>query len=182
MLVGQDSSWPERPALSKTSREPLLNALHDSAFVVHIYWEVQLYHMSNSAIPLNHNALSDLLNDPIILRILNVINLASLSILELLEFGFTRRDISRALAKGVIEFDKQLMPSAPENMSKTEVIQHVLETGDYYFGFLSNEVRLTKLGLYMLEIMEAESVRSNGEEGLPKEEVENLYGRSVPHL
>lgn len=68
-----------------------------------------------------------------------------MSILELLEYGFTRKDINRAMAKGVIEFDKPPMPSASETMSKRDVVHHVPETGDYYFRVLSSKVKLTKL-------------------------------------
>jgi hypothetical protein len=44
------------------------------------------------------------------------------------------------MARRVIEFDKPPMPSAPETMIKgDDVVQHVLETGDYYFGVLSSK-------------------------------------------
>jgi hypothetical protein len=110
--------------------------------------------MSEPAIPLDHDALVRLLNDPVMTRIVTVLNLASLSILEILEYGFTRKDVSRALAKEVIVFDKHPMAVAPETMTKGDVIRHVLETGDYYFGLLSSKVKLGRLGLYMLEIIE----------------------------
>ena len=63
--------------------------------------------MSDPTIPLDHDALSGLLNDLVMIRLVTVVNLASLSILELLEYGLSRKDISRAMAKGVIEFDKK---------------------------------------------------------------------------
>ncbi len=91
-----------------------------------------------------------------ILRLVTVVYLTSLSILELLEYNFSRKDISRALAKGVIKFDKSSsLPPAPEGTSK-EVIYHVPETGDYYFGLLSSKVRLTEVGLDLLEAIEAQ--------------------------
>lgn len=112
--------------------------------------------MGDRVIPHNHDALSELLNDPTILRLVTVVNVTSMSILELLEYNFSRKDVSRALAKGVIKFDKSSVPSPPppEGTSK-EVISHVLETGDYYFGLLSSKVRLTEVGLYLLETIEA---------------------------
>ena len=115
--------------------------------------------MSDPTIPLAHDALSGLLNDLVMIRLVTVVNLASLSILELLEYGLSRKDVSRAMAKGVIEFDKQPpMLTTLETMSKgEEVVRHVLETGDYYFGLLSSKVKLTKLGRYMLEIIETDT-------------------------
>ncbi len=132
----------------------------------------------------DHDALSELLSDPAMIRIVMVVNLASLSILELLEYGFTRKDVNRAMAKGVIEFDKPPTPSAPETMTKEGVAQHVLETGDYYFGVLSSKVRLTKLGLYMLEIIEADTQPSIPEGALdePEQEARSQLSKSVPHL
>jgi hypothetical protein len=127
--------------------------------------------MGDRVIPLNHDALSELLNDPVILRLVTVVNLTSLSILELLEYNFSRKDISRALAKGVIKFDKSSsLPPAPEGTSK-EVVYHVLETGDYYFGLLSSKVRLTEVGLYLLETIEAQTARGGP---MPKMESELL--------
>jgi hypothetical protein len=136
--------------------------------------------MSDQTVPLDHDALSGLLDDPVMIRVVTVVNLASLSILELLEYGFTRKDINRTMAKGVIEFDKQ--PVLPETISKSDVIQHVLETGDYYFGLLSSKIRLSKLGLYVLEIIESSRQRAEVEGDLPHDEAEDLYIRPIPHL
>ena len=114
--------------------------------------------MDDSSNPLNHNAISGLLNDPIMIRMVTVVNLTSLSILELLEYGFTRKDISRAMAKEVIEFDK---PLASEPPSRRDVASQILETGDYYFELLSRKVRLTKLGIFLLEITEVDEDLAN---------------------
>ena len=111
--------------------------------------------MNDTRIPLDHDVLSELLNDEVMMRIVNVLNLVSLSILELLEYGFNRREISRAMAKGIIEFDKAHIPSP--SISRSDVVQQVLDSGDYYFGHLSGKIKLTKLGLHMLEIMETSS-------------------------
>jgi hypothetical protein len=139
--------------------------------------------MSYPAIPLDHDALSELLNDPAMIRIVTVVNLASLSILELLEYGFTRKDVNRAMAKGVIEFDKPSVPSMPETMSRGDIVHHVLETGDYYFGMLSSKVKLTRLGLYMLEIIEGEVQSARAEGGLEEpEEQERTFSKPAPQL
>jgi hypothetical protein len=140
--------------------------------------------MSDPTIPLDHDALSGLLNDPVMIRVVTVVNLASLSILELLEYGFTRKDINRAMAKGVIEFDKPPMPSVSETMNKGDIVHHVLETGDYYFGLLSSKVKLTRLGLYMLEIIETDMQSARAEGGLeePEEAEESPFSRPAPQL
>lgn len=137
--------------------------------------------MSEHSVPLDHDALSGLLNDPVMIRVVTVVNMASLSILELLEYGFTRKDVNRAMAKGVIEFDKP--PVLLETISKGDVVRHVLETGDYYFGLLSSKVKLTKLGLYMLEIIEGDMQSARAEGGLKEpEEEESPFSKPAPQL
>lgn len=141
--------------------------------------------MSDPAIPLDRDGLARLLNDPVMVRIVTVVNLASLSILEILEYGFTRKDINRALAKGVIVFDKRPMAAAPETMRKDDVIRHILETGDYYFGLLSSKVKLSNLGLYMLETIETGMQSASLEDIIqePKqEEAEGAVSRPAPQL
>jgi hypothetical protein len=102
--------------------------------------------MSDWTVPLNHNAVEELLRDPTIIRIVTVVNLSSLSILELLEYDLSREDINRAMAKGVIAFDKSTLS---EDVASVE--KKTLGSGDYYFKFLGSKVRLTELGLYILE-------------------------------
>jgi hypothetical protein len=98
---------------------------------------------------------------------------------------FYCRDINnKAMAREVIEFDKPLMLSAPETMTKGDVVQHFLKTGDYYFGVLSSKVRLTKLGLYMLEITEADEewAMRAGDLPEPVEEAAGPFGEPAPRL
>jgi hypothetical protein len=109
--------------------------------------------MSEWTIPLDHDAISNLLLDPMITRMVTIVNLANLSILELLEYNFTRHDINRALVKGIIEFDKSTLPTTDETVEKNILAYE----GDYYFKFLNSKVRLTSLGLYLLEILEGEN-------------------------
>lgn len=157
---------------------------------IYLRHAIKYIKMGDRVIPLNHDALSELLNDPTILRLVVVVNLTSLSILELLEYNFSRKDVSRALAKGVIKFDKSSsVPPAPEDTSN-EVIHQVLETGDYYFGLLSSKVRLTEVGLYLLETIEAQTSRGapipKMESELPLEDLEdtseNVPDRPFPPL
>lgn len=138
--------------------------------------------MNDPTILLDHNALSELLNDPVMNRIVTVVNLARLSILELLEFGFMIKDISRALAKEVIEFDKQ---RASEIAGRRDVVAEILEKGDQYFELLSSKIRLAKLGLFMLEITEADDKLANtarGDAAHPGGEEETLFHQRAPHV
>jgi hypothetical protein len=62
-------------------------------------------------------------------------------------------------------------------------VHHVLETGDYYFGLLSSKVKLTRLGLYMLEIIEGDMQSAAAEAGLEgPEEEERAFSRPAPQL
>ena len=52
------------------------------------------------------NIMTELLKDPIIIRIVTILDITSLSILELLEYDLSRKDVNHALDSGVIEVDK----------------------------------------------------------------------------
>jgi hypothetical protein len=94
--------------------------------------------------------LTKLLRDPIIVRIVSVLDIASLSILELLEYDLTRNDINHALSNGVIAIDK-----AASSVYSPDVYTdkgNMLVSGGYYFyNFLNSKVKLTDVGLYILD-------------------------------
>ena len=140
------------------------------------------YGMSEPGLPLDHDALSALLQDPVMIRIVTVLNRASLSILELLEYDVTRSDINRAMARGVIEFEKAPMLPILEAPGRTEITQRILETGDYYFGLLSKKVKLTEVGLHILDIIEGDE--TTAPPGVMPEEADqsNPFGQQVPQL
>ena len=101
---------------------------------------------------IDSDQLTKLLRDHIIVRIVSIIDIASLSILELLEYNLTRNDINYALLNGVIAVDKSAASSTA--YEDTQPIQdlNILVSGDFYFhNFLSNKVKLTDVGLYILE-------------------------------
>ena len=109
--------------------------------------------MSDRKIPIDPVHLPELIRNPVIVRIISIVDLASLSILELLEYNFKRREISYAMSEGVIAIDKIDSPSSSE-LHNTEIIQedNILLRGDsYFYNFLNSKVRLTELGLYILE-------------------------------
>ena len=93
-----------------------------------------------------------LLRDPLIIRIVSIINITSLSILELLEYNLTRNDINYALSNGIIAVDKSAVSSSAYVDTQHIEDLNILVSGDYYFhNFLSSIVKLTDVGLYILE-------------------------------
>jgi hypothetical protein len=93
-------------------------------------------------IPIDETHLTELIRNPTVVRIVSILDLASLSILELLEYNLDRREINYALSERVIAIDKLATSSSASS---------ILLSGDYYYNFLSSKVRLTELGLYILD-------------------------------
>ena len=106
--------------------------------------------------PIDQVHLTKLIRNPVIVRIVSILDLASLSILELLEY-LERREINYALSEGVIAIDKDILHT-------TSIVQeqeaNILLNGDsYFFNFLNSKVKLTELGLYILDSIKGEPVR-----------------------
>ena len=98
--------------------------------------------------------LTELIRNPVIVRIVSILDVASLSILELLEYNFERREINYAFSEGVIAIDKKDSPSTSSQPNTTGRIheENLLLGGDsYFYNFLNSKVRLTELGLYVLD-------------------------------
>jgi hypothetical protein len=90
--------------------------------------------------------------DPIIVRIVRILDITSLSILELLEYDLTRKDINHALSNGVIKIDKSASSSDVSAYEDDYNKRNILVSGDYYFyNFLNSKVKLTEVGLQILE-------------------------------
>lgn len=120
---------------------------------------------------IDSDQLTKLLRDPLIVRIVSIIDVASLSILELLEYDLTRKDINYALLNGVIAVDKSAASSSTAH-EDTQYIQdlNILVSGDFYFhNFLSSKVKLTDVGLYILESIKGTEKQWNNDIILPKE-------------
>ncbi|MDQ6862601.1 MAG: hypothetical protein M3044_02135 [Thermoproteota archaeon] len=79
--------------------------------------------MSDRKIPIDPVHLTELIRNPVIVRIVSILVLASLSILELLEYNLERRDISYALSEGVIAIDKTNSASSSSQLRPTEMMQ-----------------------------------------------------------
>src|SRR5690242_678730 len=104
---------------------------------------------------IDSDQITTLSRDPIIIKIVSVLDIASLSILELLEYNLTRKDINYAFSSGVIAVDKSsAVSSSTTTYEDTQHIQdlNILVSGDFYFhNFLSSKVKLTDIGLSILE-------------------------------
>src|SRR6266487_3228848 len=109
--------------------------------------------MSERTMPIEPVHLTELIRNPGIVRIVTILDLASLSILELLEYNLERKEINYALSEGVIAINKTNFPSSSFQLHPTEMMQedNILLRGDSYLSFLNSKVRLTELGLYILD-------------------------------
>lgn len=96
---------------------------------------------------IDFETLTKLLRDPIIVKVVTVLDISHLSILELLEYGLTRQDINHALASGTIEIVKETMPKVEITSAESLLIARDI----YFQQYLSGKVRLTRLGLYLLD-------------------------------
>jgi hypothetical protein len=137
--------------------------------------------MTNT-IPMNNDALSELLNNPVTVRLVTVLNVTSQSILEVLEYGFAPSEISKAMAKGVIEFDKSVGQSTHEMV---QVIPPNLEMGDYYFELVRKKIRLSKLGVLVLEILEADlkqASKISADLASPAHHSDSLFDQTTIHI
>ena len=113
-------------------------------------------------ITIDSDQLTKLLRDPIIVRIVSVLDIASLSILELLEYNLTRKGINYALLNGVIAVDKPAASSTAHEDSPYIQDLNILVSGDFYFhNFLSSKVKLTDVGLYILDTIKGGEKLSN---------------------
>ncbi|HSA74466.1 MAG TPA: hypothetical protein VLD84_10985 [Nitrososphaeraceae archaeon] len=105
--------------------------------------------MSNK-IPIDGATLSNLMSKPIVVRIVTILDITSLSILELFEYGLTLKDINFSMANGIIAYDKET-----KRISNEETALGIPLTGDYYYNFLNSKVKLTEIGLYILDTIKS---------------------------
>ncbi|HEX9319966.1 MAG TPA: hypothetical protein VF884_13620 [Nitrososphaeraceae archaeon] len=116
-------------------------------------------------LPIDRVALSDLMRRPIIVRIVTILDITSLSILELLEYGLTLNDINFSMANGVIAYDKATTRLGTEETS----VLGIPLNGDYYYNFLNSKVRLTELGLYILDTIKSNQLEHKS--SVPHEQI-----------
>jgi hypothetical protein len=92
---------------------------------------------------------TQLIKDPLIVRIVKILNITSLSILELLEYNLSLKDIDYSMANRVIQYDKPT--TTREEMSALGIPLG----GDYYYNLLKGKVKLTELGLHLLDSLKS---------------------------
>ncbi len=107
-------------------------------------------------IPIDGATLSNLMSKPIVVRIVTILDITSLSILELFEYGLTLKDINFSMANGIIAYDKET-----KRISNEETALGIPLTSDYYYNFLSSKVKLTELGLYILDTIKSNQTEQN---------------------
>lgn len=131
--------------------------------------------MTNKEI-IDSKHLTKLLADPIIVRIVGIIGITGLSILEILEYNLTRKDVNYALSNGVLAIDKS--SSSTSCLSHPDISfdeNNILVRGDsYFYNFLNSKVKLTDLGIYILDSLKVGS-ESIGKERVPADtDIEGL--------
>ncbi len=104
--------------------------------------------------PIDQLHLTELIGNPVIVGIVSILDLASLSILELLEYNLERKDINFALSEGVIIIDKIKPPQMVQDEDNI-----LLYPDSYFYNFLNSKVRLTELGLYILDTIKGIPVK-----------------------
>lgn len=116
---------------------------------------------------------TELMRSLVITRIVTILDITSLSILELFEYGLTLKDINHAMANGVIRYDKTTKPLGGEDTSALGIPL----TGDYYFNFLNSIVKLTELGLYILDSLKVNQGEGYKSPMLPDEQTSEVSPR-----
>ena len=105
-------------------------------------------------LPMDMITITKLITTPVIIRIVTVLDVTSLSILELFEYGLSLKDINYSIENGVISFDK---PTKQLNSEKFKALEIPI-TADYYYNFLKSKVKLTEVGLYILESIKGDQL------------------------
>lgn len=112
----------------------------------------------SEGIPIDNVTLSKLMNTPTIIRIVTVLDITSLSILELLEYAINLGDIIFAMANGVVAYDKAAMIASSE-----QDISEIVPNASLYYAFVRRKVKLTRLGLHILESIKGFKFTGTGE-------------------
>jgi hypothetical protein len=123
------------------------------------------------------NSLTELMRRPTIIKIVSILDITSLSILELIEYGLTLKDVNYAMANGVIRYDKIFRPINDEEYRALGIPM----TGDYYYNHLNSKVKLTEIGLYILESIKANQL-GNKSSSAPQDESIDLDPRHVSDI
>src|SRR6266540_2512864 len=140
-----------------------------------INWLEYFYNMSDR-VQIDMGVITELMRNPIIVRIVTILDITGLSILELLEYGLTLKDINYSMAKAVIRYDKPTRPFGSEESSALGIPL----TGDYYYNFLNSKVKLTEIGLYILESIKGSQLERKSTLPEPEPQSHDADPRHVP--
>lgn len=128
----------------------------------------------NERLPIDMQTITELMRKPIIIKIVTILDITSLSILELIEYGLTLRDINYSMANGIIIYEKI---SKPLNIEEYSALGIPL-TGDYYYNYLNSKVKLTEIGLYILECIKTTQLAEKSS-SIPQDE---SFGSDPRHV
>jgi hypothetical protein len=107
--------------------------------------------------PIESEVITELLRNPVIIKIVSILDAESLSILDVLEYGVSTTDVNFALAIQIIKIEK----SNPSSNKESSPINMPEVGGDYYYEFLNRKVMLTEIGLYILECLKCDQAGYN---------------------
>ena len=107
--------------------------------------------LMDQRVPIDSVSLTKLLNNPTIIRIVTIVDITSLSILELFEYQISMRDIIYSLVNGIITYDNSAVMSTTE-----ESLLAIPTNPHHYYAFVRRKVKLTAIGLYILESVKKE--------------------------
>jgi len=113
----------------------------------------------SEGIPIDNVTLSKLMNTPTIIRIATILDITTLSILELLEYDMNLGDIIFAMANGVVDYDNEAMIASSEHD-----ITEIVPNANLYFAFVRRKVKLTRVGLHILESIKGSQFTRTGED------------------
>jgi hypothetical protein len=113
----------------------------------------------SEGIPIDNATLSKLMNTPIIIRLATILDITSLSILELLEYDIKLGDIIFAMANGVVTYDKEATIASSEHD-----LAEIVPNANLYYAFVRRKVKLTRVGLHILESIKGNQFTRAGED------------------
>lgn len=111
-------------------------------------------------LPIDSVTLSKLMHTPAVIRIVNILDITSLSILELFEYDISIGDVIYSMANGVITYDMSAMaPTTEDSLLGVPPNPHL------YNAFVRRKVKLTEIGLYILDSIKGDRFERRSSDG-----------------
>jgi hypothetical protein len=107
--------------------------------------------------PIESEVITELLRNPVIIKIVTILDGENLSILDVLEYGLSTTDVNLALANQIIKIEKL----SPSSNKESNALKMPEIGGDYYYEFLNRKVMLTEIGLYLLDCLKCDQAGYN---------------------